>query len=56
MNRHFYSYGIEVIGKEVIEDILERRRNGESLDEIADEYPYLTKSKIISIIASIEQE
>lgn len=53
MYSRFYSFGVE---KEVVEDILERRRNGQSLDEIAEEYAYLTKREINAIIAQIEQE
>lgn len=54
MYSRFYSYG--VIKKEIMEDILERRRNGESLDEIADEYTFLTRTQINNIIAKIEQD
>lgn len=53
MYSRFYSFGVE---KEVVEDILERRINGQSLDEIAEEYPNLSKREINAIIASIEQE
>lgn len=48
-----YCFGVS---KEVTEDILERRINGQSLDEIAEEYPNLSKREINAIIASIEQE
>ena len=53
MYSRFYSFGVE---KEVVEDILERRRNGQSLDEIAEEYAHLTKREINAIIAQIEQK
>ena len=54
MYRRFYAYGIAV-KEETIKDILERRRNGHSLEEIAAEYENLTKSQINAIIAMIEQ-
>lgn len=52
MYRRFYSFGI---AKEVADDIRERRKNGQSLEEIAEEYSYLTKNEINAIIASVEQ-
>ncbi len=54
MFKRFYSYG--VIKKEIVEDILERRRNGEYLDELVDEFSFLTRTQINNIIAKIEQD
>jgi uncharacterized protein (DUF433 family) len=38
----------------VYTDILERRLNGASLDELVDEFSYLTRSEINNIIADLD--
>lgn len=47
-----YCFGIP---SKVREDILERRRSGESLDELSEEYQFLTKQELNDIIEQIDQ-
>ena len=45
------------IPSEIRKDILERRIDmGQSVDEIAKEYEYLTVSEINNVIADVEQQ
>ena len=42
------------VQENVCTDILERRLNGASLDELVEEFGYLTKSEINDIIADVD--
>lgn len=49
------SYMESITPESVRNDILERRLAGESLDELVEEFAYLSETEINNIIADLEQ-